>query len=905
MNLKSIIFIFFAFAALQSGLTQSAQEAAVRQELKKQGVDEDEVRKRLLEKGYDPDNVDIDNPNEILEFQRVSEEIIAEIKSEQKAAVQIVSDEKIDTTDIGAAKGAATTSAVETLVSVSPSSDAAKVVVDNQNVNPAKIYGQHIYRDGAIRYYKENEFINPPSNYILGPGDRVTVSIWGQAEENFSQEISNGGFVKFSQIPRITLGGLKLEDAKKLMKTKLARYYPFREEDFELKVTSTRNINIFITGEVGNVGSYNISAINPAVNALAAAGGPSDIGSVRNIQIVSSKGNRSLDLYAFLRDPQLSKGLFLNEGDYILVPILGKVVTINGAIRRPYKYELKDTESLSDLIDFAGGLGVDAYKKNIKITRYENDTKVILNVDLTNPSQVSNFRLSDGDVIDIMSIDETIKNAVNVEGALYNSGSFAIKSGMKISDLVPLLELKEDAILDIAYLLKQNDDQTTVRWNLVNLNEVLNDKSSPNNLLLENDDRLIIRSKSLFVTSNTIEVRGAVNNEATYQFDESGNLKLSDAIFLAGGLSPQATDFAYLIRNIPGSTSPEYISVNIKEAVGNPSSAANVSLEPNDKLQVYSKGEYVDETFIKVEGAVRAPNTYRYDESLTLYDAIQLSKGLTIDAAYNNIDIFRLEFKDINKTRTLIANVSIDKDLNILGSDIKLQPFDHIVVRQAAEFELQREVYVSGEVKYPGKYFILNDNFKIVDLINEAGGLTDEAFVNGATLQRNQDGLGYVVLDLQKAMDSPNSKSNVILQLTDKINIPKMSNLVTVQGAVNTSDAVNTMDNPNSNINFVYEGKRNVMHYIERSGGLKSNADKSSIAVIYPNGEVKRTKNILFFRKHPKVTAGSKIVVDAKPPKLNAEGSPKKDIDWGEVLADSIGQATAILSLLLLIDRID
>ncbi len=903
MNFK-VITIFLLLSVFTFELSsQSAHEAAARAELAKHGVDESEVRQRLLEKGYDPDNVNIDNPNEIIELQQVTEEIIAEIKSEQNAVVEIVGEQT--STNAVDLPDAIATSAVETSVSVAPTTSAIEIVANNQEVSKAPVYGQHIYREGAIRYYKENEYINPPSNYILGPGDKVTVSIWGSAEENFSQEISAGGYVKFSRIPRITLGGLKLIDAKNLMKTKLARYYPFREEDFELKVTSTRNINIFITGEVDNVGSYNISAINPAVNALAAAGGPSNIGSVRDIKIVSSEGNKSLDLYAFLRDPQLSKGLFLNEGDYILVPILGKVVSISGAIKRPYKYELLKNETLKDLIDFAGGLSVDAYKKNIKITRFENDSKIIMNIDLTNASEVANFELFDGDVVDITRIDQTIRNAVNVEGAILNNGSFALVDNMRLSNLIPLLEFEEDAILDIAYILRLNDDQKTVKWSIVNLEEIINNPNSDKNLLLKNGDKLTIRRKSAFAKTNTIEILGAVNNEVTYQMDEVGNLKLSDAIFLAGGLLPQATDFAYIIRRTPGTTSPSYIPVNIIEAIENPDSKENVNLEPRDRIRVYSLGDYIDETFVTVEGAVREPNTYRFDESLTLYDVLKFSKGLTVDAAYNNIDVFRLEFKGNNKTRTLVANVSVDENLKIKGEDIKLQPFDHIIIRKAPEFELPREVYISGEVKYPGKYFILNDNFTIVDLVKEAGGLTDEAFTSGATLNRNQDGLGYVIIDLVKALEEPNSNSNVILQLSDNIVIPKIKNLISVEGAVNMSEALNVNDNDKKRINFVFEGNKKVKHYIERSGGFANNSDKSSVAVIYPSGEIKRAKRILFWHKYPKVVAGSKIFVDTKAPKVDESGPGGKDVDWGEILSDSIKQVTAVLSLLLLVDRLD
>ena len=510
MNIRVIISVILLGLHSFTVDAQSQLERQAVAELEKQGVDQDEVKKRLVERGYDPDNIDPENPTELLEIQTVTEEIIAEIKSEQTAIVEVIEEQD----------SIKPPSVVETLVSNPYADEAGTSMTTNTSPSSGKpeIFGQQIYRNGAVRYYKENEFINPPSDYILGPGDKVTVSIWGQSEENFSQEISDGGYVKFSRIPRISLAGLKLSDAKKLMKTKLSRYYPFREEDFELKVTSTRNINIFITGEVFNVGSYNISAVNPAVNALAAAGGPSDIGSVRNIRIVSNSGNKTLDLYKFLGDPQLAKGLFLNEGDYIFVPLLGKVVNIVGAIKRPFKYELLPNESLADLIEFAGGLKVEAFKKNIKIKRYENDERVLINLDISDAGKLANFKLKDGDFIEISSVDDDIENTVIVDGSISNPGPFQLESGMRISQLLKKLDFDDDAILDVAYLTRLNENKKTVKWQVVNLDAARENESNAN-LVLQDGDKLIIRGKSAFVKANQFEIRGAVNTEAIYQLD--------------------------------------------------------------------------------------------------------------------------------------------------------------------------------------------------------------------------------------------------------------------------------------------------------------------------------------------------------------------------------------------------
>ncbi|MDF1694600.1 MAG: SLBB domain-containing protein [Saprospiraceae bacterium] len=900
MKIRYIFIIFCFMCSFSSSDAQIIDEDEIRNELIKRGVDNEEVKRRLIAKGFDPDNIDPTDSAKILELQNAAEEIIKEIEAETKS---------VETNNAGTVLEAPSNFEVPKDILTSDVNNEAPKETKEESVenDKASIYGQQLYREKSIRFYQKSEYINTPSDYVLGPGDIVSVSIWGQNEANLTQQISDGGYVKFSKIPRITLSGLKLRDAKQLMQSRMSRFYTFNEEDFELKVTATRNINIFITGEVGNVGSYNISAVNTAVNALAAAGGPTDIGSVRNIKIVSPEnGNKSLDIYKFLKDPQVSNDFFLSEGDYIVVPVISKVVEIKGAINRPYKYELLPKETLKDLIDFAGGLKVNALKKNIKITRYDEDRRVIINLDLNSLNSMNPFDLENGDVVEISEIRNDLRNAVTLLGAVENSGEFAVTNGMRISDLMNKAILADNAILDIAYLSRLNDNGKTVNWQIINIEEAMRSPSSASNLELRHRDKITVRKTSDFFSSNSFEILGAVNSSGVIQLDQSDELKVSDAIFLANGLTPNATDFGYIIRNLPGSFTSEYIPLSISSIMANPASAENINLRPGDVLQVYDKGQYLDETFISVQGSVREPNRFKYDESLTLKDVLLLSKGLTIDAANNKIDIYRLEFKNNNKTRTLVTNVSVDENYNTLsGGTVALQPFDQIIVRKAPEFEKQREVFVTGEVKYPGKYYLMNDNYTIVDLIKDAGGLTGEAFPGGMNLKRSENDVGYIIVDLDEAMNNPGSTKNIILQLGDSLYIPKMNNLVSIEGAVNKAEAFNGDISSANKINFVYDETKGAKYYIEKSGGFRSNADKSSVSVKYPNGEMHKTKKFLFFKRYPKVVPGSTITVGFEKVEVKDPNNQDEDIDWGRILSNSIAQATAILSLILLIQNVD
>ena len=896
MRINYLIILLFCSMLYLPSNAQQVNPEAIAQEFEAKGVDEEEVKRRLIAEGFNPDNVDINNPDELLAIQAASDRIVAEIQAENLAEN---SSTELDTVP------------PEIRPEIIP-------VIENEIIDElpedivetlpkARIYGQHLYREGAIKFYEKSTYIKPGPNYILGPGDKITVAIWGRSEETLNQEIDPSGFVKFSRIPRIYLGGLSLTDAKEIVKSRLQNHYLFDDNSFEITVTATRDINVSISGDVYRPGTYNISALNSAVNALAAAGGPTDIGSVRNIQLLKANGTvLTVDLYEFLNNPRVGSNYQLDDNDFIIVPVAKKVIGIIGAVNRPFKYELLPNENLGNLVDFAGGLKEYALRKNIAISRFENDGKIIINEDLTEGGNGSSLELKNGDIVEISNIESVVNNNILVQGGVENAGEFAWISNMRLSDLAGKMILKEDAILDIAYLLKLNDDRTTVSYRIVNIQAAIENPRSAENILLGPGDRLIIRTKSEFAVKNSFEIKGAVRKEGTYDLDSDSELKISDAVFLSGGLNENATNFAYIIRKPPGQLSPEYIALDIKNAIDNPASDDNVNLAPNDVIQVYDQFSYYDEAFVSIKGSVRTPREFQYDPSLTLKDVILQAGGLTLEAARNRVDIFRLEFQNKNKTRTLVANISLDENLDAVdGNDFELRPFDQIIVRSAPEFELQRQVFIRGEVTYPGPFYLVDDNSTIVDVIKQAGGLTAEAFPGGATLFRRKDEVGYIIIDLVEAISKPNTTLNVILQEGDDIYIPKQNNLVTVLGAINANRVFNSDIANEGKTNFVYEKGKNAKYYINSSGGFHEEADKSEVTVIHPNGEKHKVRKILFFRDYPDVVPGSTIVVGFKKEETDENGEPKEDIDWGRVLSDSIAQATAILSLILLLQNVD
>lgn len=927
MIVRLLLFIFISFISINS-FGQVLNETNARAELEKRGYDADRFEQEMIKKGVNPKAIDTNNPADVARAQKVAQEVMVILDAEKKSATKPVT-QSAATTSTPQSKIEDTRSVDEPTKVANQTKDIQKAVKDGATIEEAvsekiqeaekeklpsaKTYGQHIFRDKSLKLFRTAEDAKPTKAYVLGPGDKVAISIWGPTQENFALEVQKDGYIQPTGLPRYYLAGLTVSAAEALMASRLRNYYYFTKENFELTVTTARTLNVNIVGEVFNNGTFNISAVNTAFNALIAAGGPNDIGSVRKIQLLrAGKKPVTIDVYKYLQNPILSQEFYLAENDYINVPVAQKTVTISGFVNRPFKYELIDNEQLKELVAFAGGFLANALKGNLQIKRIENDSVRIIDVNFTELEKSGrNFNLLNGDIIEVAQINENIKNEVTISGAVENPGKYAMTNNEKVSDLLKKAILLDNAITSIAYLKRYNDDQKTVRYEFINLDNITKSQGSVDNIILRKGDELIISSKATFVDKFEAEIGGAVRNPTKISLDIEKNLKVSDAIFFAGGLTADAIeDFAYIFRgNTDDTKTQEYIAVNLKQALSNPSSAANIALEPKDRLVVYSKNTYADETFVKVAGAVRSPGEFLYNPTLKLKDLMLLAGGFRREASLDRIDVYRLSFEENKATRVLAANLRMDENYNLKsgGIDFELQPFDQIFVRTAPEFELQRNVFLNGEVKYPGSYALMSDNTKLATIIREAGGVTNEAFLSGATLARNKDNIGFVIIDLEKAIKNPKSFENIILQEGDEVNIPKINNIVSITGATRAYELYPEKITAQGKIQVPYRSGKSVKYYIdEYAGGISKDAAYNKISVVDASGKVTKAKGFLFFKKYPKVGPGSEIRVGYKDVKVEKiKGEKEEDVKWGDILANSIAQATAILSLILLVQNVN
>ncbi len=965
------LFVSFTIIAQNASQNPAIVNAALA-ELKKRGLDEQEVRKRLLERGIDIDNIPMaDLPRvqkqieEIVVEMAREKELIESRKRNQTASVDTTgvdenapksevsdkkktkkkptkteeseddaaTDEDAMTDDNTKGKTNETTNekTEKELKDIKNGAKTSKKLDKKQKRDPMKsqsveeilaekeeradrdslpkgvIYGQDVFRNGKLNVLKDKDF-KASESYVLNTADKLTVSISGISLYNAILEVKRDGAIEPERMPKIFVRGLSLGRAKKVIETSFSRFYQFRKEDFDVSVNAARVVTVNIVGEVFKPGSYTISGGNTAFNALVAASGPTNIGSPRSIQLIRASGEKKrLDVYEFLLDPSVARDFSLFENDYISVPVADRVVTVQGAVRRPAKYELINAEHLMKLIVFAGGLSENAVQTTLQVKRFVDDREKIFDVNYRSLKENGgDFALLKGDIVIVKSIPKAYENYANIIGAVNLPGDYQITEGMRVADVLKKAELRPEAT-NFAYLQRVNPNQT-MALKFITVDDVLKNSTAESNYLLQAKDRILVYRQAQFTQKDSLFVSGAVRSELRFPFDPAKTIRVSDLVNLAGGLRPDATEFAYVTRRDPQNFKfIEYKRVELRQAIERPNSTENIILQPNDELKVQSRTLFVDEANVKVSGAIRQPGEYPWDKTLTLRDVLTLAGGLKIEAASNRVDVFRIQLNGNEEVRTVVATIEVDKNLNSpddAGANFSLQPYDNIVVRSIPEFNFQKMVTVSGEVKYPGPYALTDKNEKLIQVIQRAGGITAEAFPAGATVYRQQDNIGYIVIKLEDAIKNASANSNIILKDGDLIEIPKTKDIVTIRGATQSSDLYPEKILAGGKINVAFDGGRSALYYVEKyASGVGKDGRKRLISVEHPNGQIDRTKDYFFFKSYPTVQKGSIITVGYVEKKKEYERKERKEIDWSKVLADSVAQATALLTLIILVQR--
>ncbi len=574
--------------------------------------------------------------------------------------------------------------------------DSANMAAASQ-VAPHEIFGHDFFASGRLALFTKSSDNKAPDSYILDAGDELNIAVWGNADYNNSFTVSNDGYIQIPQFGRVYVKGLTFGAVKSQIGKRLATFIDPSNTKYEITLNYARTIEINIVGEVKSPGTYSIPAINSVYNAINAANGITDIGSIRDIQVRrEGKTIKKFDVYDFLFNPNSSQNFYLQKGDFIYVSTQNKLIKISGATRRPAKYELLKNEHLNELLKFAGGFTSEAYTRSIQITRKIGDKTEIIDINYDQiVSANSNFNLIDGDVVNVTTIPGGIENFVTISGTVRFPGKYELKEGSRITDIIKEAGgIRTDAYLDRAYLKRKLDDQTFINQKF-SLKNIILDEANTENYLLKKSDAIEIFSKENFIERFVVSIDGSVLKPTVMEFTDG--MTLNDLLFYAGGLKKEAASSKIEISRVMDISSnpdmkykPIHIIVDTIQIGPNleiDEKSKRFQLAPYDKVYVRKIYGFETQMNVVLKGEVKYPGTYAIlHKHETVLDIIQRAGGLTpyaylegtkLTRPNNNLPktIFQLHeaFKDPKSRANLIVKDGDDIDIPTINQLVSIR----------------------------------------------------------------------------------------------------------------------------------------------------------------------------------------------------------------------------------------
>jgi len=613
-----------------------------------------------------------------------------------------------------------------------------------------RVYGRDVFNTRSLTF-EPNENMATPSNYRLGPGDEVIIDIWGANETSIRQEISPEGNIMVSQIGPVYLNGLSISEAERTIRETLSRKYAGVSGESpasQVRVTlgQIRTIQVNVMGEVVVPGTYRLSSFATVFHALYRAGGVSSIGSLRGIRVMrAGREVASVDVYAYLMKGALNDDVRLEEGDVILVPPYEKLVHVEGQVKRPMYYEMKQDETLATLLAYAGGFTGDAYTKEVRVVRRTGRENQLFSVE--SPSYGS-WTVSDGDIVTVGAILDRFANRVEIRGAVYRPGMYELGGSLTtVKDLVTRAEgLTGDAFLSRVILTREKEDLTH-EVIAIDLEGVMSGRLP--DVPLRREDVLVIPSIHELQAQGAFTVAGEVTRPGVYPYAD--NTTLEDLLVQAGGLLESAStvrvDVSRRIRDAksmyPGKQTAEIFTFSVKDGFvidGLP----GFVLKPYDVVEVRRSPGYQVQRRVTVAGeAVFAGGYTLTKKNERLSDLVSRAGGLTpeayvrggrlirrmneeeraqrqaaLDMAMMNAGSDSVSVAKLRLSDTYTVGIELDKALANPGSDydVVLREGDYLYIP-----EYVSTVKITGEVQFPNTVTYLAGKSKSY-YIDQAGG---------------------------------------------------------------------------------------------------------------------------------------------------------------------------------------
>lgn len=619
--------------------------------------------------------------------------------------------------------------------------------------NPKKIFGFEIFNNGTLSF-EPNISIATPVGYVIGPNDEININIYGYQEAKYNLKVGRDGDIYIPYVGVMYVAGLTIDQATAKIKSKLSTsgYANIKTGLTKVSVSigRIRSIRVTILGEVKKPGSYTLPSLATAFNALYLSGGPNEVGSMRNIEIIrNGRVLDTLDIYDFLVKGIQKGNISLHDQDVIRIPAYKVRVSLEGQVKRTGLYEMKPNESLETLLNFAGGFSDSAYTESITGYKVTNVANKIMDI---NQKDFSSYKPSRSEAFVVKKIIGRFINRVTITGAVYLPGDYELTDGMTLKDLIVKARgLKEDAYNARGLILRNKEDLTPEYLSFSPV-EVM--QASSANISLRSNDRVTISYANELKEKTTVTIYGEVRNTGEYPFVE--NMSLKDLILLAGGFTdaaiPQRIEVARRLKkdsvNINDVQTAEVINITSVSDLQN--KAGDIKLRSYDAVIVRKHPGYEPQVSVSVAGEVVYPGSYVLkNKNDRISDIIKRAGGLTLQAYENGGYVTRKNNKSvinqvnnekINKIQETLKDTTgkvkeqVERSFDQIAinlttimanpgskNDLVLEDGDIITIPQE-----KMDVRISGQVLFPTRV-VFEENMNLKDYLGRAGGVTDNA----------------------------------------------------------------------------------------------------------------------------------------------------------------------------------
>jgi protein involved in polysaccharide export with SLBB domain len=725
-------------------------------------------------------------------------------------------------------------------------------------INPL-IYGSELFANE--NGFGENQNIATPLNYEVGTNDVLKLVVYGVQEYSSDLEVSKEGNVLIENVGRVKVAGLTIEAATTRIKQQMANtaYPSLRSGESKLALTvgDTRTIQVTIIGAQRS-GNYNVSSLSTILNALTEAGGPNEIGSYRNIELIrNNKLFKKIDLYAFMQNGDQSQNMGLKDRDVIRVPAYKGRVEIKGQVKRPGIFEINSsTENFNQFLQYAGGFDDTAYTAWVKVIQKNDKEKVVKDL---GAKEFVSYIPHGGDIIQISKILDRFQNRVKLSGAVFRPDFYELTEGMRISDLIQKADgLKEDAYVGRAQLirLKPNLLKELVSINLVKALQ----KGSEENIYLQREDELYINSIVDLRDSLTVDLLGEVRSQGRFNYVDSMTVK--DLILMAGGFKYEASkqiEVARLIQN-DGAVANNKVATILTTVVNgdlsfNPGQE-NFVLQPMDVVTITKKTGFVNPEVVSISGQVQNVGKYTLSSRVERVSDIVKRAGGLIGQAYGEGAFIKRSRYNIDTLRSDESKTSLEQ------AYIRKFKAQQLAAKMDVKTSLMDEDGLAGAEKKTNK--TLKDSLELL-------------------YKELENDYYQIAIDINQIMNKPGSEQDLVLRDKDEIVIPKTDNRVKISGGVLRPT------------NIVYRDGLSIGECISAAGGVSEYARRGRAYVVYANGKSKRTMHFGVFRINPTIKPGAEVVLPETD--VKKEKALTSIIQFTTIIAQ-IGSVLATLAIL-------